>query len=59
MATTKRTRQEVAAFLRRFLAMVDRGELLAEDPVSRRIMRRVEGAVAALEADRRGAGDDQ
>ncbi len=59
MASTMATRREVAALLRRVLAMVERGELKADDPVSRRFLRRLEGAVAALEADRQASRHDQ
>ena len=41
--------QEVAALL--LLLLAERSELAAGDPMSRRIPRRVGGAVAALEAD--------
>jgi hypothetical protein len=42
--------RENAALLRRLLAAVERGELTAETPQARSLLRRLEGAVAALEA---------
>jgi hypothetical protein len=42
---------EAAAALRALLEAVDRGEIEAETPQARRLVRRLEGALAALEAD--------
>jgi hypothetical protein len=42
--------RENVALLRRLLAAVERGELTAQTPQARSLLRRLEGAVAALEA---------
>jgi len=39
--------EEAAEILRRVLEAVDRGELDADDPISRGMVRRMEGALAA------------
>jgi hypothetical protein len=49
--TTIRVRRQAADLLRRLLAAINRGELSADTPVDRRITRRIEGALAALDAD--------
>ncbi len=46
-------RTEAAALLRRVLDAVDRGELAADGPAAVAVVRRCEGAVIALEVDRR------
>jgi len=47
---SKRARQEAAEQLRAILAGVAAGELDASSPQARAIIRRIEGAVIALEA---------
>ncbi len=41
---------DLAQALRRLLDAIDRGEITADTPAERRIVRRIEGAVVALEA---------
>jgi hypothetical protein len=43
-------RQEAATMLRALLAAVDRGEVSADGPVGVTVVRRLEGALLALEA---------
>lgn len=49
---TARDRRAAARVLRRLVEAVDRGEVTADTPQDRRYLRRIEGAIAALEADR-------
>ena len=44
-------RREAADLLRRILAAVERGEIDAASPAARRLLRRLEGALAAWEAE--------
>jgi hypothetical protein len=46
---TKKEMAELADLLRRLLALVDAGELEAETPDARALVRRMEGAAVALE----------
>lgn len=48
---TATVRRQAAALLRRLLAAVGDGTLTADTPEDRRALRRIEGAVAALDAD--------
>jgi hypothetical protein len=48
--TTRRERAEAAAVLRRLLDAVESGELDVGSAHGRRLLRQLEGAVAALEA---------
>ena len=48
---TSKDRQEAAALVRRLLAAVEQGEIEADSPTARRLLRRLEGAVAAWEAE--------
>ena len=47
----KKDRQEVAALARRILGAVERGEIEADSPAARRLLRRLEGATAVWEAE--------
>jgi hypothetical protein len=53
---TKKDRQAAAKLARRLLDAVARGELDAESPAARRLLRRIEGAVAAWEGEGSAAG---
>lgn len=44
-------RHEAAELLRRILAAVERGEIDAASPAARRLLRRLEGALAAWESE--------
>ena len=48
---TNRDRQEATAVVRRLLATVERGEIEADTPAARRLLRRLEGAAAAWEVE--------
>ena len=48
---SKKDRQHAAELVRRLLAAVDRGEIDAGTPAARRLLRRLEGAAAAWEAE--------
>jgi hypothetical protein len=48
---SRRDRQDAAQLARRILDSVERGELEAETPAARRLLRRLEGAAAAWAAD--------
>ena len=50
MAPEPDARAEAAAALRRFLDAVDRGELQADSAHAKALLRRIEGAISALEA---------
>ena len=54
--TTKAERLEAAQLARRLLDAVERGDLEADTPAGRRLVRRIEGATAAWEAESRPAG---
>jgi hypothetical protein len=47
----ERDRREAAAAIRRLLDAVERGEISADSPQERRMLRRLEGAAAAWTAD--------
>lgn len=51
---TKKDRLEAAEGIRRLLDLVEQGEIEADSPQARRLLRRLEGAQAALEADQVG-----
>lgn len=51
--------QESAALLRRLLEAVERGELEANTPQARALLRHLEGAVSALEALEEGPADEE
>lgn len=46
---TRAQRREAAEVLSAVLEAVERGELVADTPQARRLVRRIEGAVAALD----------
>jgi hypothetical protein len=48
---TRADGQEAAQLARRILDAVERGELDADSPAARRLVRRLEGAAAAWEAE--------
>lgn len=48
---TKKDRLEGAALARRILSAVEQSELEADTPAARRLLRRLEGATAAWEAE--------
>lgn len=50
VAMTRADRQEAADLLRRVLDAVGRGDLAADAPVAAGVMRRLEGALLALQA---------
>lgn len=50
---TKKDRQDAAVLGRRVLAAIEAGEFEADTPSARRLLRRLEGAVAAWEAETR------
>ena len=47
------TRQEASRQLRGILEAVEREELQADAPMAKRLLRRIEGAITALEAKRK------
>lgn len=49
MSDDRAHRQAAATLLRRVLAAVERGELTASTPQGRALLRRIEGAVSALD----------
>lgn len=49
-ADRRHARQEAASILKAVLEAVEKGELAAATPQARRLLRRIEGAVVALEA---------
>jgi hypothetical protein len=51
----RRDRQEAADLLRRLLGQVERGELTTDGPAAVTLVRRLEGAVIALDALHRRA----
>jgi hypothetical protein len=56
MALSRRQQREAADVLRRLLAAVEQGELTIDGPAATALVRRLEGALLALEAI---AGDPQ
>jgi len=48
---TKNDRQHAAQLVRRLLLAVERGEIESDTPTARRLLRRLEGAVAAWESE--------
>jgi hypothetical protein len=50
MAATARAEPTAPEMLRAVLVLVESGELTASSPEARRLVRRIEGAIAALEA---------
>ena len=52
------TARREARQLRAILDAVDRGDVQADSPLAKRMLRRIEGAITALEAKRKGKRSD-